>query len=122
MSQLERRLTVFNATTINMSNMVGIGPFIAIALILKSLGGPQAYVAWLVGVVIAIADGLVVAELGAAMPASGGTYVFLREGFGPKKWGRLLAFLFVWQVLFAAPLTVLSSPGRFAQRGPPVCL
>lgn len=91
-----------------MANMVGIGPFIAIALILKSLGGPQAYLAWLVGVVIAIADGLVVAELGAAMPASGGTYVFLREGFGPKRWGRLLAFLFVWQILFAAPLEIAS--------------
>lgn len=107
--QLERRLTVFNATTVNMANMVGIGPFIAIALILKSLGGPQAYVAWLVGTVIAIADGLVVAELGAALPASGGTYVFLREGFGPRRWGRLLAFLFVWQVLFAGPLEIASS-------------
>lgn len=106
--QLERRLTVFNATTINMANMVGIGPFIAIALILKSLGGPQAYLAWLVGVIIAIADGLVVAELGAALPAAGGTYVFLREGFGPKRWGRLLAFLFVWQVLFAGPLEIAS--------------
>lgn len=91
-----------------MSNMVGIGPFIAIPLILGTLGGPQSYLAWLVGVVIAIADGLVVAELGAALPASGGTYVFLREGFGPKKMGRLLAFLFVWQVLFAGPLEIAS--------------
>ncbi len=106
--QLERRLTVFNATTINMANMVGIGPFIAIALILKSLGGPQAYLAWLTGTLIAIADGLVVAELGAALPAAGGTYVFLREGFGPKRWGRLLAFLFVWQILFAGPLEIAS--------------
>ena len=80
---LQRRLGVLNATTINMSNMVGIGPFIAIPLILVTLGGPQSYLAWLVGVVIALADGLVVAELGAALPASGGTYVFLREGFGP---------------------------------------
>lgn len=99
---------VFNATTINMSNMVGIGPFIAMALILKTLAGPQSYVAWLVGCTIALADGLVVAELGAALPAAGGTYVFLREGFGPKKWGRLLAFLFVWQVLFAGPLEIAS--------------
>ncbi|MEZ5395423.1 MAG: amino acid permease [Bryobacterales bacterium] len=105
---LERRLGVFNATTINMSNMVGIGPFIAMALILRTLAGPQSYVAWLVGCVIALADGLVVAELGAALPAAGGTYVFLREGFGPKKWGRLLAFLFVWQVLFAGPLEIAS--------------
>ncbi len=108
MSQLQRRLGVLNATTINMANMVGIGPFIAIALILKTLGGPQAYLAWVVGTVIAIADGMVVAELGAALPASGGTYVFLREGFGPKTWGRMLAFLFVWQVLFAGPLEIAS--------------
>ncbi|MBI1357691.1 MAG: amino acid permease [Acidobacteria bacterium] len=106
--ELQRRLTVFNATTINMSNMVGIGPFIMIALILKSLGGPQAYAAWLTGTLIAIADGLVVAELGAALPAAGGTYVFLREGFGPRRWGRLLAFLFVWQILFAGPLEIAS--------------
>ena len=104
--QLRRRLGVLNATTINMSNMVGIGPFITIPLILATLMGPQAYLAWLLGTIIALADGLVVAELGAALPASGGTYVFLREGFGPHRWGRMLAFLFVWQVLFAAPLEI----------------
>lgn len=108
MPGMQRRLGLLNATTINMSNMVGIGPFIAIALILQTLGGPQAYLAWLVGTLIALADGMVVAELGAAKPASGGTYVFLREGFGPRRWGRMLAFLFVWQVLFAGPLEIAS--------------
>jgi basic amino acid/polyamine antiporter, APA family len=106
--QLERRLGVLNATSINMSNMVGIGPFIAISLIINTLGGPQSYLAWIVGAVIAIADGLVVSELGAALPAAGGTYVFLREGFGAKTWGRMLAFLFVWQILFAGPLEIAS--------------
>ena len=105
---MQRRLGLLNATTINMSNMVGIGPFIAIALILKTLGGPQAYLAWVVGTVIALADGMVVAELGAAKPAAGGTYVFLRVGFGSKTWGRMLAFLFVWQILFAGPLEIAS--------------
>ena len=105
---LHRRLNLLNATSINMSNMVGIGPFIAVPLILATLGGPQSYLAWLVGAVIAICDGLVVAELGAALPASGGTYVFLREGFGPRRWGRLVAFLFVWQLLFAGPLEIAS--------------
>lgn len=105
---MHRHLGLLNATSINMSNMVGIGPFIAIPLILVTLGGPHSYLAWVVGVLIAISDGLVVSELGAAMPASGGTYVFLREGFGPKKLGRLLAFLFVWQVLFAGPLEIAS--------------
>ena len=105
---LHRRLGVLNATSINMSNMVGIGPFIAVPLILATLGGPHSYLAWLVGVLIALCDGLVVAELGAALPAAGGTYVFLREGFGPRTWGRLLAFLFVWQLLVAGPLEIAS--------------
>ncbi len=105
---MHRRLGVLNATSINMSNMVGIGPFIAVPLILATLGGPHANLAWLVGVLIALCDGLVVAELGAALPASGGTYVFLREGFGPRKLGRMLAFLFVWQLLFAGPLEIAS--------------
>ncbi len=108
MAEMHRRLGLLNATTINMSNMVGIGPFIAIALILQTLGGPQAYLAWVVGTVIALADGLVVAELGAATPAAGGTYVFLREGFGSRTQGRMLAFLFVWQILFAGPLEIAS--------------
>ncbi len=108
MPELQRRLGLLNATSINMANMVGIGPFIAIALILKTLEGPHAYLAWVTGTLIAIADGMVVAELGAAIPAAGGTYVFLREGFGPKTWGRMLAFLFVWQVLFAGPLEIAS--------------
>lgn len=105
---LHRHLGLLNATSINMSNMVGIGPFIAIPLILATLGGPHSYLAWLVGAMIALSDGLVVAELGASLPASGGTYVFLREGFGPRTWGRLFAFLFVWQILFAGPLEIAS--------------
>ncbi|RPI22241.1 MAG: amino acid permease [Acidobacteria bacterium] len=103
---LHRRLGLLNATSINMSNMVGIGPFITIPLILVTLGGPHSYLAWVLGMLIALADGLVVSELGAALPASGGTYVFLREGFGPNKLGRMLAFLFVWQILFAGPLEI----------------
>ncbi len=108
MPEMQRRLSLLNATNINMANMVGIGPFIAIALILKTLEGPQAYLAWITGTLIALADGMVVAELGASIPAAGGTYVFLKEGFGPKTWGRMLAFLFVWQVLFAGPLEIAS--------------
>lgn len=103
---LHRRLGVLNATSINMSNMVGIGPFITIPIILRTLEGPHSYLAWLVGVLIALSDGLVVAELGAALPAAGGTYVFIREGFGPRTWGRMLAFLFVWQLLIAGPLEI----------------
>jgi len=112
---LHRRLGVLNATSINMSNMVGIGPFITIPLILRTLGGPQSYLSWLVGVIIALADGLVVAELCAALHAAGGTYVFIREGFGPRTWGRMLAFLFIWQLLFAGPLEIASGNIGLAQ-------
>jgi amino acid transporter len=108
---MHRRLGVLNATSINMSNMIGIGPFITVAGaegILATMMGPQALLGWVLGAVIALADGLVVAELGAALPAAGGTYAFLREGFGPQRWGRLLAFLFVWQFLFSGPLEIAS--------------
>ncbi len=107
--ELPRRLGLVNATSINMSNMVGTGPFITVAGaegLIATMHGPQALIGWLLGAVIALADGLVVAELGAALPASGGAYVFLREGFGPRRWGRLMAFLFVWQFLFSGPLEI----------------
>lgn len=98
-----RALGLFPAITINMSQMVGIGPFITIPLLLTAVGGPHAVIAWVIGAVIAIADGLVWSELGAAMPSTGGTYVYLREAY--QYWtGRLMPFLFVWSTLLATPL------------------
>ncbi len=105
--RLRRHLGILNATSINMSNMVGIGPFITVPLILGAMGGPQALICWFVGAFIALADGLVVSELGAAIPGSGGAYVFLRDSFG-KRWGRLMAFLFIWQFFFVGPLEIAS--------------
>ena len=67
------------ATAMNMSNMVGIGPFITIPVLMTALGGPQAMLGWLVALILALADGLVWSELGAAMPGSGGSYHFLRD-------------------------------------------
>jgi amino acid transporter len=91
-----------------MSNMVGVGPFITIPALMGAVngGGPQALLGWVVGLVVAIPDGLVWAELGAAMPGSGGTYVYLREGFGRAKWGRLMGFLFIWQFILSGPLEI----------------
>jgi amino acid transporter len=106
--QLHRRLGILNATSINMSNMIGIGPFITAAPILATLGGPQALVSWLAGTVLALADGLVAAELGASLPGSGGSYVFLRDSFGAQRWGKLMAWLFIWQFLFSGTLEIAS--------------
>ena len=91
-----------------MSNMVGVGPFITIPILMGMIngGGPQAMLGWIIGLLIAIPDGLVWAELGAAMPDSGGSYVYLREGYGREKWGRLMAFLFIWQFIFSGPLEI----------------
>jgi len=106
---LPRRLGLLNAVSINMSNMVGTGPFITVPAILATMGGPQSLLAWAVGAMLAIADGLVFAELGSAIPASGGSYIFLRECFGRARWGHMLAWIFVWQFLFSGTLEIATS-------------
>jgi len=98
-----------NALSINMSNMVGTGPFITVPAILATLGGPQSLIAWGVGATLAIADGLVFAELGASIPASGGSYIFLRECLGRYRWGHMMAWIFVWQFLFSGTLEIATS-------------
>src|ERR1700722_5751499 len=91
------------AIAINMTEMCGIGPFVTIPLMVATVGGPQAILGWIVGALLAIADGLVWAELGAAMPGSGGTYLYLREAFQYTS-GRLMPFLFIWSAVLSIPL------------------
>ena len=100
---LERGLGLKEAVALNMIEIVGIGPFVVSSLVIKAMGGPQALVAWLAGALLATLDGFVWSELGAAMPKAGGTYVFLREAYGPARWGRLMSFLFVWQTFVQPP-------------------
>ena len=102
------------ATALNMIDMIGVGPFITIPLMLGAMGGPQAMLGWIVGAVFAMCDGLVWAELGAAMPTAGGSYRYLREIYGPDKLGRLLSFLFVFQLSFSAPLSIATGCLGFA--------
>ena len=98
-----------------MIEIVGIGPFVTSALVIKAMAGPQALIAWLAGGLLAALDGFVWSELGAAMPKAGGTYVFLREAYGPPKWGRLMSFLFVWQTLIHGPLSMASAAIGFSE-------
>jgi amino acid transporter len=112
---LERGFGLLQATALNMSNMVGVGPFITIPLIIASMGGPQCMVGWLLGTALAICDGLVWSELAAAMPGSGGTYLYLKESFQRTPWGRLLPFLFIWQFIFSGPLEIASGYIGFSQ-------
>jgi amino acid transporter len=114
-SGLIRGLGLKEATAANVVEMVGIGPFITIPFLISAMSGPQALLGWLVGAVLAICDGLVWAELGAAMPGAGGSYVYLREAYNPKRMGQLMGFLFVWMILFTAPLSAATGGVGFAQ-------
>lgn len=110
-----RGFGLLQATALNMSNMVGVGPFITIPLIIAAMGGPQCMLGWLLGAVLALCDGLVWSELAAAIPGTGGSYLYLREVFRKTSLGGILPFLFIWQFIFSGPLEIASGYIGFAQ-------
>ena len=110
-----RRFGLLHATALNMTNMIGIGPFITIPLLMSALGGPQAMLGWAVALIIVLCDGMVWSELGAALPGSGGSFGYLRRGFGAATVGRLMGFLFVWQFILSGPLEIASGYIGFSQ-------
>jgi amino acid transporter len=112
---LVRGVGLLEASAANMLNMIGVGPFLTIPLTLAAMGGPQAMLGWIAGAVVAICDGLVWAELGAAMPGAGGPYIYLQQAFGPRKLGSLMSFLFLWEIVIVAPLSTASGAVGFAQ-------
>src|SRR5262245_51631315 len=95
-----------------MIDMVGIAPFFTVPLFLSALGGGLAILPRILGGLLAISDGLVTAELASELPSSGGSYFFLRHAYG--KAGRLISFLFLFQILFSAPLSMASGCIGFA--------
>src|SRR5215212_4666062 len=105
---LRRRMTLLQAVSLNMGMMVAVGPFITIPTFVATLGGPHAMIGWVLGALVALADGMVWSELAAAFPGSGGTYHFYDAVYGRTRLGRLLKFLFVWQFLFSGPLELAS--------------
>src|ERR1700683_4682170 len=111
---LERSLSLRGAVTLNLLDMIGVGPFITLPLLLGAMGGPQAMLGWVLGAALAACDGLVWAELGAAMPEAGGTYKYLGEMF-PGRWGRWLSFLFVFLLMISAQLSVARGCSGLAQ-------
>ena len=94
--------------------MVGIGPFVVMPLVVSYFHNGLFLWAWIFGAFTAFVDAMIWSELGAAYPLAGGSYNFLRIGYG-KKWGRLMSFLFVWQTCIQAPLVVASGAIGFAQ-------
>lgn len=112
--KLIRGVGTVGATALNMIDMIGVGPFITMPIIIAVMGGPQAMLGWIFGALLVICDGLVWAELGASMPKSGGPYNYLKEIYGEKKLGRVMSFLFIWQLTFSAPLSIASGCIGFA--------
>jgi len=106
-SHFVRRLGVRSGIAINMTQMIGIGPFITIPIMVATFGGPQAIFGWIIGAALAVADGLVWSELGAAMPGAGGTYIYLREAFQYRT-GKLMPFIFIWTAMLIIPLGMAS--------------
>jgi APA family basic amino acid/polyamine antiporter len=114
-SELVRGIGLRGAISLNMINMIGVGPFVTLPLIVLAMHGPQAILGWILGAVLAACDGLVWAELGAAMPRAGGSYEYLRTIYGPRKAGRFISFLYIWQLSFSAPLSIASGCVGLAQ-------
>ncbi len=98
-----------------MIDMVGIGPFVTMSIIVGTMHGPASILAWLLGALLAYMDGLVWSELGAKWPEAGGSYVFLQKLYGKFKVGRLMAFLFIWQTTIQAPLVIASGAIGFSK-------
>nr|WP_234735757.1 APC family permease [Tellurirhabdus bombi] len=113
--ELPRRLGLLPATALNMIDMVGIGPFVVLPLVIQIMNGPYFIWAWVLGAVVSLIDAMVWAELGAAYPMAGGSYSFLKIAYGENRWGKLFSFLLVWQTLIQAPLVVASGSIGFAQ-------
>lgn len=110
----ERRLGLLQATAINMTDMVGIGPFITLPMVISIMNGPYFLYAWIAGAILSIIDAMIWSELGAAFPLAGGSYNFLKEAYAKKETGKLMSFLFVWQTLIQAPLVIASAAIGFA--------
>lgn len=113
--QLVRGLGLFGAISANVLDMVGVGPFLTIPLAISAMGGPQAMLGWILGALLCLCDGMVWAELGSAMPNSGGPYYYLKEAYGRKGLGQLMGFIFLWQTLLAGPLIIASGAVGFAE-------
>ncbi|PUZ20949.1 amino acid/polyamine/organocation transporter, APC superfamily [Chitinophaga costaii] len=112
--QLTRRITLLQATAINTTDMVGIGPFVVLSEVAATMHGPWFLYAWLAGALLSFMDAMIWSELGATFPAAGGSYNFLKAGFG-EKGGKLMSFLFTWQTLIMAPLVIASAAIGFSQ-------
>ena len=112
--QTNRKINLLQATSINMIDMVGIGPFVVMPFVVSRFDNGLFIWAWIFGAFTAFMDAMIWSELGAKYPLAGGTYNFHRIAFG-EKGGKLMSFLYVWQTSIQAPLVIASAAIGFAQ-------
>ncbi|MEO6330346.1 MAG: amino acid permease, partial [Ginsengibacter sp.] len=112
---LQRRLGLFQSTVINMIDMVGIGPFITLSIVISIMNGPWFLYAWIAGAILSMIDSMIWSELGAAYPLAGGSYNFLKEAYNKNGPGKMMSFLYVWQTIIQAPLVAASAAIGFSQ-------
>ncbi|MEO6548762.1 MAG: APC family permease [Ferruginibacter sp.] len=112
--KLQRTLGLFHSSVLNMIDMVGIGPFVTLPIVMGLMGGMFLY-AWIAGAVLSLVDAMIWSELGAAYPLAGGSYNFLKEAYGKNGPGRMMSFLYVWQTVIQAPLVAASAAIGFSQ-------
>jgi amino acid transporter len=114
-NELQRGLSTGSALGLNIIDMVGVGPFVTLPLIVGVMGGPQAILGWVMGALLSLCDGLIWSELGTAYPEAGGSYAYLKHLYGEKTLGRAFSFLYAWQLLISAPLSIASGCIGFSQ-------
>src|SRR5215469_4401680 len=103
-ADLVRGLGPWQATAVVVSTIIGTGIFLVAGPMARSAGSIDlVFVAWLAGTLIALCGMFCFAELGAALPHSGGLFAYFTRGLGPL-WG----FLFGWADAF------LMGPAAFA--------
>jgi amino acid transporter len=113
--ELQRGLSTMSALGLNVIGMVGVGPFVTLALIVAAMGGPQAMLGWVLGAALSLCDGMVWSELGTIYPEAGGSYAYLKHLYGERGLGRVFSFLYAWQILFSSPLSIASGCIGFSQ-------
>src|SRR5512147_157991 len=86
-AHLVRDLGLLAATAVVIGNTIGTGVFLVSSDMARAVGSTELVLAaWVLGGVIVLCGAFCYAELGAAFPKAGGTYVYLEEGLGPL-WG-----------------------------------
>src|SRR5688572_18706742 len=95
MTTYARRIGLFSGTMAVVGGIIGSGIFRNPSVVAARVQTAElTLLVWLVGALVALAGALCFAELGARRPRAGGSYVYLRDGFG-----RLPAFLYGWTLL-----------------------